>query len=103
MCICQVNIKAAVHSCRVLKKWKRLVKLCCLSIGWEPPYHCKVSFEVPLNQSLPYDGDKLSKCEMYVNSSVDNRTTDCQDGIHYYNDGYETIVTEVSDTTGPEA
>ena len=51
--------------------------------------------DVPLNQSLPHDGDSFSKCKMYVNSSIDNKTTDCVNGVHYYNEDYETIVTEV--------
>ncbi|XP_077868573.1 organic cation transporter protein-like [Saccoglossus kowalevskii] len=63
-------------------------------------YHCTIPDGSSLNESIPIidideNGDPVyDSCSMYVNSSVDNSTTECTDGWHYEKQFEESIVTE---------
>ncbi|XP_070573944.1 organic anion transporter 3-like [Ptychodera flava] len=68
--------------------------------AWPSSYHCSLAEGHHKNQSIPveeYDenGEPVfDSCHMYVNSSVDNTTTQCTDGWDYQAEFQETIVTQ---------
>jgi len=74
--------------------WQGLI---IVFIGWEPPHYCRPFEGQSVNDSIPmvvgHDGvETLSKCLMYINITIDNETTECQNGWVYDNQGYYTIV-----------
>ena len=71
-------------------------------IGWTPPHHCSFPEGQTLNETIPQNEDgSYDKCRVYVNGSDLNATEKCSAGWDYYNDGYATIVTEVTFTNLP--
>jgi len=70
--------------------------LAIVFVGAEAEHHCKLPEEYrsqPLNQTIPYeekDGERfLSKCQVYVNYTIEsNETIDCPNGWNYSNDIY---------------
>ncbi|XP_070574785.1 organic cation transporter protein-like [Ptychodera flava] len=68
--------------------------------AWPSSYHCSLAEGQHKNQSIPveeYDenGEPVyGSCHMYVNSSVDNTTTQCTDGWDYQAEFQESIVTQ---------
>ena len=78
-----------------LLPWNDTFKVCLLK-GWEPPNHCEVPEGQWLNKTIPTSpGGELEKCVIYSNYSLGNHTQDC-DNWQYDDQGYTTIVTEVS-------
>ena len=66
-------------------------------LGRTPKHHCVVPQGIPINESIPVDGETgaLHKCKMYTENST-NVTTSCDYGWIYNNvDGDYTIVNEV--------
>jgi len=82
---------------------KRLVSRPALLLfsGGEPEHHCVVPSGQTLNATIPLElRDKkwrYSQCRRYVNLSVGNETTPCDDGW-YYDDTefHSSIVSDVS-------
>ena len=67
--------------------------------GWEPNHHCHLASGQDVTESIPSDngGGRLSKCSMYINSSIgDYNVSDCKNGWTYENQGYFTIVEQVN-------
>nr|XP_006815776.1 PREDICTED: organic cation transporter protein-like [Saccoglossus kowalevskii] len=68
--------------------------------GFPDTFYCNVPEGSSLNETIPLveddDGELVyDSCTMYVNSSVDNSTTECTDGWYYESEYFvETIVTE---------
>jgi len=68
--------------------------------GGEPEHHCVVPSGQTLNATIPLElKDKkwrYSRCSRYVNSSVSNETTSCDQGWYYDNSEFHsTIVSDV--------
>ncbi|ESN92518.1 hypothetical protein HELRODRAFT_194223 [Helobdella robusta] len=72
-------------------------------IGYEPAHHCRLppannSTTPTMQEWIPYDErtKEWSRCEMFINSSINNLTTGCRHGWQYKNVDLEgpTIVTK---------
>ncbi|ESN92522.1 hypothetical protein HELRODRAFT_181398 [Helobdella robusta] len=76
--------------------------------GYQPAHRCKIPTNSSLDDWIPHDDSssnshgmnatQWSKCEMYVNASVNNETSECLDGWEYEDeeigDGLLTIVSQ---------
>jgi len=73
--------------------------------GGEPDHHCVVPSGQTLNATIPLElKDKkwrYSQCSRYVNLSVSNETTSCDDGWYYDDSVFKsTILSDVSSICG---
>ena len=72
-----------------------------LSAGGEPTHHCVVPSGQSLNETIPLELKdnkwRYSQCSRYVNLSVGNDTTPCDEGWYYDRSEFKsTIVSDVS-------
>jgi len=68
--------------------------------GGEPEHHCMVPSGQKLNATIPREWKdkkwRYSQCSRYVNSTVSNETTSCDDGWYYDRSEFtSTIVSDV--------
>jgi len=76
-------------------------KHAALFSGGEPSHHCVVPSGQTLNETIPLELKdnkwRYSQCERYVNLTVSNKTTSCDDGWYYDDSEFRTtIVSDVS-------